>query len=140
IIPRDLGVDLFLTQNRDYSSNQGRWITPDPAGKGAVYLDDPQTWNMYAYVRNNPTTLTDPSGLLVQCSSSLNKKDAAACQSIIDTANQKDKNGNYVNPKLHAVYQRLNDDKPSDAFFGGCDSEGCAFRPLQLHPRTPTET
>ncbi len=41
----------------------GRWYTPDPAGKGAVHLDDPQTWNMYTYVQNNPTTLTDPSGL-----------------------------------------------------------------------------
>jgi RHS repeat-associated protein len=52
-----------VTPARDYSSTMGRWLTPDPAGKGAVRLDDPQTWNMYAYVRNSPTTLTDPSGL-----------------------------------------------------------------------------
>ena len=29
----------------------------------ALPCSDPQTWNMYAYTRNNPTTLTDPSGL-----------------------------------------------------------------------------
>ena len=34
-----------------------------PSGKGPVKLDDPQTWNLYAYVRNDPMTLTDPSGL-----------------------------------------------------------------------------
>jgi hypothetical protein len=26
-------------------------------------MTDPQTWNMYGYVRNNPMTLVDPSGL-----------------------------------------------------------------------------
>jgi RHS repeat-associated protein len=52
-----------LTTARVSSPNLGRWFSPDPAGKGAVRLDDPQTWNMYAYVRNNPTTLNDPSGL-----------------------------------------------------------------------------
>ncbi|HEV2424016.1 MAG TPA: RHS repeat-associated core domain-containing protein, partial [Terriglobia bacterium] len=56
-----LGLDL--TANRMYNSTWGRWLTPDPGGKKVVRLDDPQTWNMYAYVRNNPTTLTDPSGL-----------------------------------------------------------------------------
>jgi RHS repeat-associated protein len=50
-------------QQRDYNSNPYRWLTPDPIGKKAVKLDDPQTWNMYAYARNNPATLTDPSGL-----------------------------------------------------------------------------
>ena len=50
--------------NREYNSNWGRWLTPDPGGKNVVHLDDPQTWNMYAYTRNNFTTLTDPSGLL----------------------------------------------------------------------------
>ena len=52
-----------VTPNREYNSKWGRWLTPDPGGKNAVRLDDPQTWNMYSYVRNNPTTLTDPTGL-----------------------------------------------------------------------------
>jgi rare lipoprotein A (peptidoglycan hydrolase) len=42
----------------------GHWMSPDPGGVNVVHADDPQTWNMYAYVRNNPTTETDPTGLL----------------------------------------------------------------------------
>jgi len=53
---------MYEATNRFYASNLGRWHSPDPIGEKAVRLDDPQTWNMYAYVRNNPTTLTDPSG------------------------------------------------------------------------------
>jgi RHS repeat-associated protein len=52
----------WQTDTRRYTPGAGRWYTPDPIGKAAARLDDPQTWNMYAYVRNNPTTLTDPSG------------------------------------------------------------------------------
>jgi RHS repeat-associated protein len=61
---RDLKTTTDLTAARVSSPNLGRWFSADPAGKGAVRLDDPQTWNMYTYVRNNPTTLTDPSGLV----------------------------------------------------------------------------
>ena len=53
---------MYEATNRFYGSNLGRWHSPDPIGEKAVRLDDPQTWNMYAYVRDNPTTLTDPSG------------------------------------------------------------------------------
>ena len=49
--------------NRQYPMQLGRWLTADPAGKSAAHPDDPQTWNMYTYVRNNPTTRTDPTGL-----------------------------------------------------------------------------
>jgi RHS repeat-associated protein len=59
----DLKTNTDLTTARVFGPNFGRWFTPDPIGKKAVKLDDPQTWNMYAYVRNNPTTLTDPTGL-----------------------------------------------------------------------------
>ncbi|PYU91807.1 MAG: hypothetical protein DMG25_13665 [Acidobacteria bacterium] len=70
----ETGFDYF--PKRYLTSALGRWITPDPAGKGAVRLNDPQTWNMYAYVRNNPTTLTDPSGLYTaNCNNDVKKCD-----------------------------------------------------------------
>jgi uncharacterized protein RhaS with RHS repeats len=39
-----------------YDPTTGRWITCDPIGAAGA---DP---NLYQYVRNNPTNLTDPSG------------------------------------------------------------------------------
>jgi hypothetical protein len=42
---------------------QGRWLVPDPAGMAAVDLSNPQTWNRYAYVANNPLNNVDPVGL-----------------------------------------------------------------------------
>ena len=57
----DPETDQYNTLNRHYSPS-GRWLSPDPGGLKAVHTDDPQTWNMYAYVRNDPTTNTDPSG------------------------------------------------------------------------------
>jgi RHS repeat-associated protein len=59
----DSNSDLYNTLNRHYTP-MGRWLSPDPAGINAVKLDDPQTWNMYAYIRNNPTTNVDPAGEL----------------------------------------------------------------------------
>jgi RHS repeat-associated protein len=48
------------TQFRQYASNLGRWLSPDPMGGDVT---NPQSLNRYAYVMNNPTTLTDPSGM-----------------------------------------------------------------------------
>jgi RHS repeat-associated protein len=60
---QNLVPDLFETPNREYHPTQGRWITPDPGGSAAVDPTNPQTWNRYAYVLNNPLTATDPLGL-----------------------------------------------------------------------------
>jgi RHS repeat-associated protein len=48
---------------RRYSPTQGRWISPDPAGLGAVDPSNPQSWNRYAYALNNPLSFKDPTGL-----------------------------------------------------------------------------
>ena len=52
----DDDVDLQYNRARWLQSNTGRWISQDPIGLG------PDS-NPYRYVRNQPTTLTDPSGL-----------------------------------------------------------------------------
>jgi RHS repeat-associated protein len=57
----DPETDQYNTANRHYSPS-GRWMSPDPGGLKVIHLDDPQTWNLYAYVRNNPTTAVDPNG------------------------------------------------------------------------------
>ncbi len=48
---------------REYNPVQGRWISPDPAGVTAVNMGNPQSWNRYAYVQNNPLINVDPLGL-----------------------------------------------------------------------------
>ncbi len=49
---------------REYQSIQGRWLSPDPAGLAATNPANPQSWNRYAYVTNNPLALVDPTGKL----------------------------------------------------------------------------
>ena len=50
----------YYTLNRYYPARVGRWLSPDPLAGDA---SNPQSLNRYAYVLNNPTTLTDPLGL-----------------------------------------------------------------------------
>jgi RHS repeat-associated protein len=58
----DLKTNTDFTPARVHGPNFGRWFTPDPHNAGAD-LTDPQTWNMYGYVRNNPMAFVDPTGL-----------------------------------------------------------------------------
>lgn len=55
------GNDYFGA--RYYGSSMGRFSSPDPSG--LVYADptNPQSFNLYAYVQNNPLVNVDPTGL-----------------------------------------------------------------------------
>ena len=57
----ETGLDFFGA--RYMSSAQGRFTSPDPMIIDQARLLDPQQWNMYAYVRNNPLRFIDPLGL-----------------------------------------------------------------------------
>ena len=47
---------------RYYDSQVGRFTTIDPVYTWKENLADPQRWNRYAYVRNNPLRYIDPDG------------------------------------------------------------------------------
>lgn len=60
---QDSASSLLDFPFRKYDSTAGRWTAPDPAGWSVVALNNPQTFNRYAYVLNNPMSYVDPSGL-----------------------------------------------------------------------------
>jgi RHS repeat-associated protein len=54
-------ADLEYMHARYYSAWGGRFLSIDPTWDSAD-LDKPQSWNRYAYVRNNPVGAVDPDG------------------------------------------------------------------------------
>jgi len=57
----ETGLDYF--EARYLSGAQGRFTSADPLGAAAGKEGDPQSWNLYAYARNNPLLYVDPDGL-----------------------------------------------------------------------------
>jgi RHS repeat-associated protein len=56
----ETGLDFFHA--RYYTSGVMRFMSPDPANAGAD-LTNPQSWNGYSYVLNNPLNAVDPDGM-----------------------------------------------------------------------------
>jgi len=58
------GLDYFGA--RYYSNGLGRFLSTDPVHFQASMLIDPQRFNLYAYVRNNPLRFIDPKGEAIE--------------------------------------------------------------------------
>jgi RHS repeat-associated protein len=59
---RDSETNLDFFGARYFSGAQGRFTSVDPDQNLGLHLNDPQSWNGYAYAGNNPLLYTDPDG------------------------------------------------------------------------------
>jgi RHS repeat-associated protein len=96
------GNDYFSA--RYLGSSMGRFLTPDPLpwihwqhgndddrDKFEAYIANPQNFNMYAYVNNNPLNHTDPTGMNA-CGT---KNDSTCNVTVTISDRSKDANGHY---------------------------------------------
>ena len=109
------GNDYFGA--RYYASSMGRFMSPDPVFATIDRVADPQQWNMYAYARNNPLSITDPTGLdfNLTCSGG----NTATCQNGLQGQTTTDANGKST---FAATDVDMND--PKDAGAGYHDQFG----------------
>jgi RHS repeat-associated protein len=77
------GLDYFGA--RFYSAQWGRFMSPDSGVD--QHPENPQTWNLYSYVRNNPLSLVDPKGEYV-CGSGVTQSMCDQFQKGLDAAQQ----------------------------------------------------
>jgi RHS repeat-associated protein len=80
---RDQETTLDWFNVRHMSGAQGRFQSVGPANAGAN-SSDPQTWNAYAYVGNNPLSYTDPSGMIAEAGGGGTEGGIAAVDGIED--------------------------------------------------------
>jgi RHS repeat-associated protein len=82
---------------RQYNSTQGRWLSPDPYD-GSYDYSNPQSFNRYSYVLNNPLSNIDPSGM--ECVWQNGSYDAADDRETGDEDKCTERGGTWVDPSL----------------------------------------
>ena len=97
----ETGLDFFGA--RYLSGAMGRYTSPDPVFFQAEMLTDPQRFNQYSYVRNNPLRYVDPKGEKIELTGTdeERRRQLAAIQSAVGkgsdqlTLVQDEKSGKY---------------------------------------------
>jgi RHS repeat-associated protein len=127
------GNDYFGA--RYYASSMGRFMSPDPLpwihwqngnrdaqAKFGGFISNPQNFNMYAYVNNNPLNKTDPTGM-----NACGTNNDATCHVTVTFADRtRDSNGNY-NDKFTGLAHQEDYNATATVTVTGTGADGKAF-------------
>jgi RHS repeat-associated protein len=113
----ETGLDYFGA--RCNASTMGRFMSPDPV---AGQVANPQSLNLYSYVRNNPIKFIDPTGMIVEWHDSPKScnKDKTDCRTngqrgyedrLKQMRESKDKKTREKGERLTRDYERLQGSK-----------------------------
>lgn len=72
----DDATDMSHTLWRQYDDLSARWTAPDPYG-GSMTVANPQSFNRYNYVENDPVNKVDPLGLMTMVDASMSYGDVS---------------------------------------------------------------
>jgi RHS repeat-associated protein len=119
----DVATGLKYAEQRYYSSTLGRFMSPDPYEKSA-HLANPNSWNRYAFVSNDPINRTDPHGL--------NDGNSYEQNSLWDTTSRHSfSNGNMPS---NSGWKNSNWNTPGNGGAGGNNGSGGAGAPPCTNP------
>ncbi len=88
---RDKESSLDYFGARYYSARLGRFVSPD-APFADQFASAPQSWSLYAYVRNNPLRFLDPTGrkcVTTDDGSVGDDGEGEMCQAVVEEGSQK---------------------------------------------------
>jgi RHS repeat-associated protein len=109
---RDQETGLDYAQARHYTSAFGRFMSPDPSGLSLADPTNPQSFNLYSYVMNNPLNNIDPTGMTCQTNSTdgavYDDMDGKGCDQV-DLANATDLANGVYSDTVNANMDLMNE-------------------------------
>ena len=113
------GLDNFGA--RYNSSAMGRFMSPDSIGGRPAF---PQSWNLYAYVANNPLNAVDPTGLdCIYINNDTGKYEGFNSGDCDNSTEAKANTGNYVDGTVNTIYTTTGTDQGVVTGYSGTNND-----------------
>jgi RHS repeat-associated protein len=119
----ETGLDYFGA--RYYASSMGRFSSPDPSGLYYADPTNPQSFNLYGYVMNNPLTNIDPNGLdCIHINNDTGEYEGFESGDCDNSTTEKSNSGQYIDGTVNTIDTTTGDTSGVVTGYDGTSSDG----------------